>query len=341
MKLLVSALEPSANLHLKEILERDVGGNISISGIFDQNLGEPIYPSTQFSVMGIFSVLPKIWKAKKALEKMVEVANEHHKVLLIDAPAFNMLLAKKIKKKYPEKEIIYYILPKVWAWKEKRKYIINRYVDIQISIFPFEKEYFPNSIYFGNPIYEEIENYRERVLKKGAVAFLPGSRTNEIKNLMPIFRQIVKQIDSEAILVIPPHIENLSIYGDISGFIVSASTEKALSQSKFAYICSGTATLEAALIGVPFSLLYKTNPIEYSIAKRFVKLKYIGLANIIFDKLNIGDKFHNEFIQKFNIGDLIKEIDNVDADKFLKNSKKLRELLKGDVHNEIAKIMLS
>jgi len=341
LKLLVSALEPSANLHLKEILKRDVQKDISISGIFDKSLGEPIYPSSQFSVMGIFSVIPKILLAKKALKKMVEMAEKSHKILLIDAPAFNIPLAKAIKERYPKKEIIYYILPKVWAWKEGRKELINRYIDTQISIFPFENEYFPNSLYFGNPLYEEIKEFRDEVLNSGAVAFLPGSRKNEIKNLMPIFRSIVEKIEEEAILVIPTYIENISIYGDISQFTISHSTEDTLLKSKFAYICSGTATLEASLIGVPFALLYKTNPIEYFIAKKFVKIGYIGLANIIFDKLSIGEEFHSEYIQKFDIDRLIEEMRTIDKENFLRKSKKLRDLLKGDINNRIVEILIS
>ena len=105
------------------------------------------------------------------------------KVFLIDAPSFNLRLAKLLKKKYPNLEIIYFILPKVWAWKEKRKELVNKLIDVQISIFPFEKDYFPNSFYFGNPLLNSIKYFRDEVVKNSQIAFLPGSRKNEIKNL--------------------------------------------------------------------------------------------------------------------------------------------------------------
>jgi len=340
MKILVSALEPSGNLHLKSILENDVSKKLVISGIFDPELGKAQFSSNQFNVMGIFSIIPKILKAKKIMSKLVEMVEGVDKVLLIDSPAFNIPFAKKIKKKYPEKQIIYYILPKIWAWKENRKEKIEKYIDIQISIFPFEKTYYPNSKYFGNPLLEEIQDYKNSLTKSNKVSFLAGSRKSEIKNLMPIFRKVVKKLDEKAILVIPPHIKNLSIYGDISSFEISRDTKNSLLNSSFAFICSGTATLESALIGTPFALIYKTNKVEFFIGKQFVKLKYVGLANIIFEKLGLEEVFHKEFLQNINIDQLIQEKKSIDSIKFLKNSKKLREILKGDSHKEILNLIL-
>jgi lipid-A-disaccharide synthase len=339
LKLLISALEPSANLHLKEILRSEDFRDIEVSGLFDPSLGSPNISSTDFGVMGIFSVIPKLLKAKESLNKMVELAKDSDKILLIDAPAFNLPLAKKIKAKYPDKEIIYYILPKVWAWKPKRIEAVNRYIDKQIAIFPFEKDYYGNSLYFGNPLLSELKNLRNEIQKDGAVAFLAGSRKSEIKNLMPTFRELAGRLDGEKILVIPPHLRDLSIYGDISGFTIYRDTETALADSRFAYICSGTATLEASLIGVPFVLVYKTSPLEFAIGKRFVKLKYVGLANIIFEKMGLNIEFHREFLQNFNIDELLELSENIDYERFLENSKRLQEILKGSPEKEIIEII--
>jgi len=118
MNLLVSALEPSANLHLEPILDKL--SEFELSGIFDEKFGTPLYKSSEFSVMGIMDVLPKILKAKEAIKEMVFLSKTADTVLLIDSPAFNIPLAKAIKEKYPKKKIVYYILPKVWAWKKGR-----------------------------------------------------------------------------------------------------------------------------------------------------------------------------------------------------------------------------
>ncbi|MEO1928301.1 MAG: lipid-A-disaccharide synthase, partial [Nautiliaceae bacterium] len=96
-KILVSAIEPSANLHLKEVLKRLEG--VEIVGIFDKSLGEPIIDSNEFNVMGFFDVIPKIKLAKETIEKLSDLAGEVDKILLIDAPSFNLRLAKRIKEK--------------------------------------------------------------------------------------------------------------------------------------------------------------------------------------------------------------------------------------------------
>ena len=330
MKLLVSTLEPSGNLHLKALLEY-MPQDTHILGIFEGiDNGVQLYSSSEFGVMGLTAVLPKILKGKKALRQMVKLAENVDKVLLIDAPAFNLPLAKAIKEKCPNKEIIYYILPKVWAWREKRKEAIEKYIDKQISIFPFEKEFYPNSLYFGNPVMNEITELKDSVSSNGITAFFAGSRKSEIRALMPLYRKLVKQIDGEKTLVISPHFEDISIYGDISDFRVVRNSGKALKEADFAYICSGTATLESAIVGTPFVLLYKMSRLEFAIAKRFVKLKYVGLPNIIFEKLGKGI-FHKEFLQHFPIKELLYIRKTANSEKFLKNSKEIRGLLKGDL----------
>jgi lipid-A-disaccharide synthase len=173
MRILVSAIEPSANLHLKEVLKK-IDKNCEIEGVFDKSLGNPIVDSNEFNVMGFFDVLPKIKLAKNTIEKLSEMSKNVDKILLIDAPSFNLRLAKSIKKVNPEAKIIYYILPKVWAWKKGRIKEVNKFVDKKAYIFPFEKEIWKDGIYVGNPLLDEIKEFRDNK-EKGNIAFLPGS----------------------------------------------------------------------------------------------------------------------------------------------------------------------
>jgi len=336
LKLLISALEPSANLHLREIL-KDFDGEIC--GIFDKELGTPIADSVEFSIMGFLDVLPKISFFKKKLNEMAELSKSCDKVLLIDAPSFNLRLAKKIKEINPNIEIIYYILPKVWAWKKGRIKEINKYVDKKAYIFPFEKKYWRDGIYVGNPLLDEIKEFRDDKIYN-AVSFLPGSRKSEIKSLMPVFRKLKQKIDKKALLVVHPKYKDkiAEIYGDVSGFDIVYDAKKALLKSDFAYICSGTATLESAIIGTPFVLMYKARWIEYIIAKMLVKLKYVGLANIIFERENLGE-FHKEYIQKFNINELLADMKNSKLSEFLQKSKKIRKILKFGSAKNVIKLL--
>jgi lipid-A-disaccharide synthase len=139
MKILVSALESSSNLHLKALCEH-FASNIELVGIFDKSLGEPNYDISELAVMGFIDVIKKIPFFLKLKSEMVELARDVDKVLLMDNSGFNLPLAKAIKQKYPNKEIIYYILPQAWAWKKKRIPVIEQNCDTLLSILPFEKK---------------------------------------------------------------------------------------------------------------------------------------------------------------------------------------------------------
>ena len=340
MKLLVSALEPSANLHLESLLDKL--NNIEIKGVFDKRFGEAKYYSKQFSVMGIIDVIPKIFQAKKAIKELALLSKECDKVLLIDAPAFNLPLAKAIKKINPTIEIIYYILPKVWVWKKGRIKVVEKFCDIQASIFPFEKNFYKKSIFVGNPLIEQIKEYKKGVTKNNIVAFLAGSRKSEIKALMPVFREVAKKISEKKLLVIPKNFTNKEIkeiYGDISEFEISFDTHLALLNSDFAFVCSGTASLEATLIGTPFVLVYIAKKFDYFIAKSFIDLKFVGLANIILDFEN-KKPLHKEFLQNdVNRENLLKEYRELNREKFFENSKELREFLSINKKKELFKLI--
>ncbi len=331
MKLLVSALEPSANLHLQNLLTQTKG--MELRGIFDEKFGEPLISPKEFSVMGFVDAIKKVFAAKKAINALVKEAAECDKALLIDAPAFNLPLAKAIKKAYPNKEIIYYILPKVWAWKKGRIATIERYTDAQAYIFPFEKMFWHKGVYVGNPLMEEIKEKKMEPTHSNITAFLPGSRKGEITKLMPIFREVAIKIDGIKLLAIPPFFDDTQIselYGDTSGFEIVKDAKYALFEASKAVICSGTATLEASIIGTPTLLVYKAKPIDYWIAKKFVtSLKHIGLANIIADFEGVGE-IHPELLQdEVTVDAILRGLEQMDKDAFLAKSLWLRERLSG------------
>ena len=329
LKLLVSSLEPSANLHLEPILERL--GNYELFGIFDEKFGKPYLPSSAFSIMGFLDVIPKVKKAKKAIKELVKESFLVDKVLLIDSPAFNLPLAKAIKKKNPKVEIIYYILPQVWAWKAKRVEKVEKYCDVLASVLPFENQFYNRSTFVGHPLIDEIKAYKKEYKATGVISYLPGSRKSEIKKLMPIFKELVKKVKKKSLLVIPSFFSDEQIediYGDIKEFEIIRDARSAFLQSEFAFVCSGTATLEAALIGTPFILAYKAKKLDYLLAKRFIKLRHVGLANILFD---FSDKppLHVELLQDDVVSEnLYNEYKKIDKEEFFKESLHVREILK-------------
>jgi lipid-A-disaccharide synthase len=346
LKILVCALETSSNLHLKE-LKKHLPNEVEFIGIFDKSLGNPSYDISQMAVMGFVDALKKLPFFLKLKKEMVELASQADKILLMDNSGFNLPLAKDIRKQYPNKEIIYYILPQAWAWKKKRIPVIENTCDKLCSILPFEKDYYSKKekiTYVGHPLLDEITVFKEQQSSNNMVAFMPGSRKSEITKLMPIYKEVAKKLSKKAILIIPAHFSKEYIdktYGDTSNFIISNDTYSSLVKADFAFICSGTATLEASLIGTPFILTYIAKPLDYFIAKRFLKIKYIGLANIFFDKMG-KDPIHKEFIQdEVTVNNLYNEYINTNTLNFLNNSKILREYLSHGSSKNVANILLS
>ncbi len=349
MKLLVSALEPSSNLHLKEVLGHLSG--VELLGIFESSLGNPLYDISQMAVMGVGDVLKKIGWFLRVADEMIALAAEADKVLLMDSSGFNLPLAKKLKKAYPDKEIIYYILPQVWASRPGRAKKLEKYCDRLLGILPFETSYYQQkACYVGHPLLDEIK------LKKGylsdnatehtpqTIAYLPGSRKGEITRLMPLYREVRSRLDGhKALLVIPPSFDDQKIgelYGDVSGFEISRETQKALYEADFAYICSGTATLEAALIGTPFTLNYRAKKLDYFIGTKLLGLKQIGLANILLSHCN-GTTLHNELVQNdVTIENLLGEFGGVNREIFAQKAEELRRYLGHGSSQNVANIIM-
>lgn len=358
MRILVTALEPSANLHLKEVLKAFWAeyGEFELCGIYDENLcsefetnlkgvkiNKPLYSSHEFSAMGFVEVLPLIFKAKRATKELTSLALQRQNaqkpfdaVLCIDSPAFNIPFAKALNAAGVRAKKIYYILPQVWAWKKGRIPIIEANFDELASILPFDGQFFSKSTFVGHPLLDELKEFKdesdfEMILSeeesKKTLSFLPGSRRSEIKRLMPVFRELALNFKGEKILCVPPF--NLTrldeLYGDTKGFKVVTNTPQALKKSDFAFICSGTATLEAALIGTPFILAYKAKAIDVFIARLFVRLKHIGLANIMCDfagKSELNPEFLQNEVSAKNLFEAYRKFDFkefFDKVSFLKN----------------------
>lgn len=345
MKLLVCAMETSSNIHLKE-LKKHLNEDVELIGVYDKELGTPMYDLTKLAIMGFVDALKKLRFFFKLRDELVIAAKDCDKVLLMDSSGFNLPLAKKIKETYPNKEIIYYILPQAWAWKRKRVFKLEKYCDKLCSILPFEGEIYSDKnkiTYVGHPLLDEITEYKTTLEESGKIVYMPGSRKTEIINHMPVFKELSKKIpDKKHILIIPSKFDEeyiKKIYGDISNFEISKDAHKTLKEAEFGFICSGTATLEAAIIGTPFVLSYIAKKLDYFIGRKFVKLPFIGLANIFFEKMG-KEPVHKEFLQEFvTVENLFNEYKNMDRNNFLKNSVILRDYLKNGSSENVAKII--
>ncbi|AGT74151.1 lipid-A-disaccharide synthase [Helicobacter pylori SouthAfrica20] len=350
--ILVSALEASSNVHLEE-LRRNLPKDYRFIGVFEGN--GTLYSPREFSIMGFKDVIGRLGFLLKVHKEMVQLAKQADMVLLMDASSFNIPLAKKIKKQDPHKKIMYYILPQVWAWKKWRAKTLEKYCDFLGAILPFEAGYYQQKAqYVGHPLLDEIKYYKKDI-KGETLVFMPGSRKSEIAKMFPLFVEVARILEQNEgfkrrVLVVPSFFKGLdlkALYGeDIKCFEISYDAHKSLFEAEFAFICSGTATLEAALIGTPFVLAYRAKTMDFLIARMFVNLHYIGLANIFYNALNdetpgLGEsQLHPELIQHFlSVESLLKAYETMDRERYFKESLRLREYLASGSSRKVAKEM--
>ncbi len=353
MKLLVSALEHSANLHLKALAEH-LPPSVEWSGIFTEELGNPVVDLRSLAVMGFVDALKKLPFFYRLADRMVELAADADKILLMDSSGFNLPLAKKIKKRHPDKEVLYYILPQAWAWRRGRIPVLARTCDRLLSILPFEAKHYPPGApieYVGHPLLDEIRRFKSpeeiRTPPSEAspprFAYLPGSRRGEIRSLMPTFHALRKLLPPHrARIVVPPYFTREQIrelYGDLSGYEIVHDTHATLYESDFAFVCSGTATLEAALIGTPFVLAYRAKPLDYFLVKRLTDLKYAGLANLFSLEFQ-GRPMHPELIQgALTPRALFEAFANFDRSRYADDVAAVRQYLRHGSSRNVAAIL--
>ena len=313
MRYFIIAGEASGDLHgsnlIKGIREMDKEAQIRCWGgdLMKEAGAELIRHYKEGAIMGFVEVVANLGKLAKNLQdcKNDIVKYNPDAVILIDYPGFNFRIARFAKERGTR--VFYYIAPKVWAWKEKRVHKLKKYVDRLFIIFPFEIEYFKkwgiDAIYRGNPLLDSVDNHSSSEESKEAfeqrcgigsaektVALLAGSRRSEIKYLLPRMMQVAGRYpEYRFLMACAPSMEREFYEGIIGNKcsnikLLFGETYSILRHSDAAIISSGTASLEAALIGVPQVVCYGGNEISYQIARSVVKLKYISLANLIMDK---------------------------------------------------------
>lgn len=226
-------------------------------------------------------------------------------LILVDYPGFNLRIAKWAKKQGIK--VIYYISPQIWAWHESRVHQIKKNVDLMLVILPFEqafyKKYGYDVQYVGHPLLDVISHSSVAPTDLKTIAFLPGSRKQEITKMLPEMLNMCKYFSEyEFALACAPAIpdefydEFLSNYPQVKRF--KGKTYNLLKNAHAALVTSGTATLETALFGVPQVVCYRGGKLSYLIAKNLIKIKYISLVNLIMDEEVVKELIQDEMNEK-------------------------------------------
>lgn len=323
MKYYIIAGEPSGDLHgsnlIKGIVAKDDdakirfwGGDL-MSDAAGKN-GELVRHYREESVMGFLEVLMKLRKIAKSMSFCKEDISEFAPdvLILIDYPGFNLRMAKFAKESGIK--TIYYIAPKVWAWKEKRVYKIKKYVDRLYAIFPFEVDYFAkfgiDTFYGGNPLVDSIEGYKNQPVEefraknglddRPIIALVPGSRKHEIVCNLPTMVGLAKKMPNYLFVITGVNWLEKAIYDKYTNGVenvkfVLDQTQQTLAHAKAALVTSGTATLETALMDTPQVVCFRGPKVSVAIAKALVKIKWISLVNIVMQRTVVTELIQQEF----------------------------------------------
>lgn len=319
-KIFIICGEPSGDILAASLAKalKDLNPTLEISCVGGTKLAESgcsiFYDIKELSVMGLFDVLkklPRFFRLKKLVLEKITTKNPDA-IILVDFSGFNLRLAKTINKKMP---VIYYVSPQVWASREGRINCIRKFVSMMIVLFKFEEEFYRSrgiqAAWVGHPLVslvkpslpkqEFLDHFRINPAKK-IIALLPGSRKQEVKLILPVMLEAALRINradpqTQFIIAKSPNL-NTQIYRQIcKNFsldlkIIDGKTYDCLDNADASMVCSGTATLEAAIIGKPFAIVYKTSLLNYLLYRPLIKIPYIGMVNIVAGKMIVP-----EFIQ--------------------------------------------
>lgn len=332
-----------------------------------------IEKADDFARVGIVEVataLPMFWKVFRKVKKEA-IKRKPDAVILVDFPDFNLRMASALKKE--KIKIIYYISPQVWAWKKHRVKRIKKDVDLLLTILPFEKDWyaekgFEKVKYIGNPLAGEVRSSLSRSEfcaennldnKKPIIALLPGSRRNELDKILPVLIETAGSMatkDENLQFVIPlAAIRKKSEVGKIlakvetRGFkiplrltVVKDSTYEALNAADAAAVASGTATLEAAILGTPLAIVYKVSGLTYHVLKNFVSIEFIGLINLIAREKVAAELIQNEFTAETLSEELFRLLDKNVNDEMRNKLANIKQILgTGGASNLAAKAIMN
>jgi lipid-A-disaccharide synthase len=347
---MILAGETSGDAHAAEMIEQiwRLNPDIRITGMGSREMikagAEGFFDSSVIAVMGLVEVL-KHWGDIRRAMKIVERRLEQTRpdlLVLVDYPEFNLKMARHARELGIK--VLFYISPQIWAWRPKRIHKIGRLVDHMAVIFKFEQAYYERAnipvSFVGHPLVDKVASTRSKAEVRQqlgldsnipVIGLFPGSRNSEIDRLLPLMLETASQmtrtnprlafvlpvaasLDFEAIKqqCAQPNTNILVTQDDIYNLITCCDSIVS---------CSGTVTLEIALLGVPMCIVYKMSSLSYHILRHLIKIPHVGLVNIVAAKSVV-----REFLQSEA------SAENVSAEMFrIINDQTYREGIKSDL----------
>ena len=320
MNLVISAGDPSGDIRAGEVIRKlSAIASLEASGLGGSNLSDAgvnvLFDLEDYSVMGFAEVISSLnrFRVLRNEMKSLIISENPDAVLLVDYPGFNIPLAQWAKKK--GFKVIYYISPQLWAWGKRRVRKIRKSVDLMITLFEFEVEFYNShgvkAVCAGHPLVDTIPEPADSE-PEGDLAFLPGSREQEVASLLDPMLDAYSILRSKGIVrnasvataeSVPSRLYDRAF--NTEGVTLVNSIGASLQNASAAVVCSGTATLETALWGIPFIITYRTSRLTYFLAKLIVRgVNRIGMANIVSGK-DVAPELIQNNVTPFKIAECI------------------------------------
>ena len=342
MKYFIIAGEASGDLHaanlIKAIMQEDHKAEFKYLGgdlMHKVTKRPPLIHYNDMAFMGVVDVIKNIRTIYRNLQqtKQAILSYKPDVVILVDYPGFNLKIAGFAKKK--GLKTVYYIAPKLWAWKEGRVKKIKKYIDKLLVILPFEIGFYNKhqvaAEYVGNPVVDAVQNHKGltrneffakfQLDNRPIIALLPGSRRQELKMMLPTMLSVVKDFpEYQFVISGAPSFDKADYEEFLKDFpelpVIFNHTYDLLQHSHSAIVTSGTAALETALFKVPQVVVYKTHQWQYEIGKHLVKIPYFSLPNLIMQRSIVTELLQNDFnpavlkaeLQQINQGEKRRQI---------------------------------
>lgn len=287
-------------------------GRVQFLGVGGERMAEQglasHFPMSDLSVMGLVEVLPRIPRVLRRIGQLARfvLAEQPDAVVTIDAPGFNMRLARRLRGRGIP--LIHYVAPTVWAWRPKRARKSARLLDHLLVLLPFEPPYFEHeglaTTFVGHPVIETQTNHMRAEHFRAQhgidpatplLAVLPGSRSGEVRRHLPVFGAAVALLHArfpDLRLVMPTvgpvagEVREAAAHWAAPAIVVENEAMKlaAMAACNAALAASGTVALELAVAGVPSVIAYRLHPLTAALARRLVKVRYVNLVNILLNR---------------------------------------------------------
>ncbi|MBQ8557422.1 MAG: lipid-A-disaccharide synthase [Alphaproteobacteria bacterium] len=309
--------EPSGDLlgsRVMRALKKQTGGCIQFNGVGGETMIQEglksLFDISDLAVMGLVEVIPSLPKILKRFDDIITdiIKVQPDVIMTIDSFSFSVRVHKKLIKNGIQAPHVHYVAPQVWAWKKGRAKTLGRYVDRLFCLLPKEPSYFTpyglKADFVGHPVIEggadkgDAVSFRvkHKIPENAKVlCLLPGSRKNEVKYLLPIFKEAVEKIQKQVpdLFVVIPTVATVAdkLKENFAGWmvphiVVQGEKERynAFAASQVSMAASGTVSLELAMAGVPHLIAYRVSPLTGFMARHLLKIKFVNLINLLVDK---------------------------------------------------------